>query len=339
MKLLRSLTTHAVLLVAAAVFALVVWTREDADLPEGEPTVTVWKATPERVEQIAFEAKDTKVRIDKRQDAHGRYYVVQVDKTSAAPPPPEPDVESSMDSPPEPPKAPERKTTRLVSVEGAEKLAELLAPLKASRAIGKITKDRAEEFGFKEPTGTIRVKIGGATKELVVGGSTPGGGDYYVKVGATGEVYSVDGQLVRMLEHADARLSERELHKYEPGELKRVKIAAPSGAVELVELKGEGWARARTPTTKDETAGNWMTKLASLSTTEYLEKLPAGATRILRMDYLGDSKPIGFLELYKVPDDKHAKYYVRSERTRWFGQALQSVADQVEQDLPSLLRQ
>jgi hypothetical protein len=333
-KLLRSLTTHAVLLVGAAVFAWTVWTGEDGDLTESKSAVTVWHGTPATVDKISFESDETRVEVDGRKDARGRYYIVKVDKAASARPP-EPEASSSM----APPAAgSERKVTRAISVEGAEKLVKLLAPLKAVRALGRLPKGRAEEFGFDKPTGTIRVKLGGATQQLVVGGSTPGGGDYYVKLASSGEAYVVDGQVVRMLSHAENRLTERDLHKYEPDTLKRIKITASGGTLELVDLEGEGWARSSLPTKKDETAGNWMTKVAGLSITEYLEKLPSDAKRILRLDYLGTKEPIGFLEMYKQPGEKHPKYYVRSERSRWFGQTLQSVAEQVEQDLPSVLK-
>jgi hypothetical protein len=323
-----------VLLVSAAVIAWTVWTGEEGDLTEAKSAVTVWKGTPADVQQISFESDETKVKVDQRKDDLGRYYVLHVDKAAPARPS-QPEAASSMDRGPT---SSERKVTRAISVEGAEQLAELLAPLKAVRALGRLPEQRAEEFGFDKPTGKISVRLGGATKELVVGGSTPGGGDYYVKVAASGEVYVVDGQVVRMLSHAQNRLTERDLHKYEPGELKRIKITAPGGSVELADLEGEGWARSGDPTKKDETAGNWMTKVASLSITEYMEKIPPDAKRILRLDYLGATESIGFMELYKQPADKHAKYYVRSERSRWFGQTLQSVAEQVEQDLPSVLK-
>lgn len=346
MRLLRSLLTHAGVLAGAAAFALTVWSREDVKRPESEATVQVWPGTAEAVERIEYESDKTKARIERREDKAGRYYVVEVDKMveSAAPPPPaesDPDSESDGDLDAGAPGGrSEHKVVRLVSVEGANTLVDLLAPLKALRAVGRVAPGRAAEFGLDKPEGKLKVKVGGTTRELVVGGMTPGGADRYAQLTASGVVYAISGQILRMLQHADARLIERELHRFESGQLKRVRISSPGGSRELVELAGEGWARAGSPSTKDETAGNWMTKLNGLSVTEYVETLPQGAERVLRVEFFGSSASAGYLDLYKVsePNAKAPKYYARSERTRWYGQVLQSAADQLEQDLATLMR-
>ncbi|MBN1610508.1 MAG: DUF4340 domain-containing protein [Polyangiaceae bacterium] len=341
MKLLRSLATHSAVLVAATVFALSVWNREDAKRPDSEATVQVWPGPAEAVERITYDSEKTKVRIDRRKDDAGRYYLVEVNKQESTP-------AKAPESDPDDPDAgaaaaggrSEHKVVRLVAVDSANDLVDLLAPLKALRAIGRVGPGRAAEFGFDKPEGRLSVNVGGASRELVVGGVTPGGADRYVKVTGSGEVYAVSGQIVRMLAFAESRLVERELHKFEPGQLKRVRITSPAGTREFVDLGGEGWARANSPKAKDETAGNWMTKLNGLSVTEYVEKLPAGAAPVLHVDFMGSSGRIGYLDLSKVTEAnaKAPRYFARSERTRWYGQVLQSAADQLEQDLPTLMR-
>ena len=72
MKLLRSLATHSAVLVAATVFALAVWNREDAEGLDSEANVQVWPGSAETVERISYESDKTKVRIDRRQAAHDR---------------------------------------------------------------------------------------------------------------------------------------------------------------------------------------------------------------------------------------------------------------------------
>jgi hypothetical protein len=345
MKPLHGLAAHSAVLVAATAFALSVWNREDTKRPDSEATVQVWPGSAEAVERVAYESEKTKVRLERRQDDAGRYYVVEVDKEEARPPkatesnPDEPDA--NPDAQPAAPGArSENKVVRLVAVDSANALVDLLAPLKALRAVGRVAPGRVAEFGLDKPEGKLTVKVGGATRELVIGGMTPGGADRYVKLTASGDVYAISGQIVRMLSYAESRLVERELHKFDTGQLKRVRIASPAGSRELVDLGGEGWARASSPGAKDETAGNWMTKLNGLSVTEYVEKLPAGAEPVLHVDYMGSSGRIGYLDLSKVKDAnaKAPKYFARSERTRWYGQVLQSAADQVEQDLPTLMR-
>jgi hypothetical protein len=345
MKPVRSLAMHSAVLVAATAFALSAWKREDAKRPESEATIQVWPGSAESVERISYEKDKIKVRIDRRQDDAGRYYVVEVDKLETTPAkaaesnPDDPEAEAQADAGAEGGHS-EHKVVRLVAVDSASTLVDSLAPLKALRAIGRVGAGRAAEFGFDKPEGKLTVQVGGASRELVIGGMTPGGADHYVKVVSSGEVFAVSGQIVRMLSGAESRLVERELHKFEAGQLKRVRLTAPAGTREFVDLAGEGWARASSPNAKDETAGNWMTKLNGLSVTEYVDKLPAGAETVLHVDYMGSSGRVGYLDLAKVKtaNAKAPKYYARSERTRWYGQVLQSAADQVEQDLPTLMR-
>ena len=114
----------------------------------------------------------------------------------------------------------------------------------------------------------------------------------------------------------------------------RVRIVA------LPEKKG-GWADPATPTKLDETAGNWMTKLDRLHVQEYVETPKTPLRRedaVLVIEYFDGSKPLGFLELYKTPAEKGSDYFVKTERTRWAAQVLTSAAEQVDQDLGSVLK-
>src|SRR5205814_2751065 len=66
---------------------------------------------------------------------------------------------------------------------------------------------------------------------------------------------------------------------------------------ELVRVpdKKEGWADGATPTKLDETAGNWMTKLARLHVQDWVEKpaQPLGAdSNIVHVDYFTGSKAL-----------------------------------------------
>ena len=47
----------------------------------------------------------------------------------------------------------------IVSITPAEKLVDLLAPLRATRAVGQVPAEREGEFGLAEPEGTLTVKI------------------------------------------------------------------------------------------------------------------------------------------------------------------------------------
>ena len=94
----------------------------------------------------------------------------------------------------------------------------------ALRALGKVDPARAEEFGFDKPEGTLRVAFGSRQHLLTIGGTTPGGGDRYVKDGNTTLTRSRRDSAPG-LQFAESRLIERELHGFPATDVKRVKIS------------------------------------------------------------------------------------------------------------------
>jgi hypothetical protein len=84
-----------------------------------------------------------------------------------------------------------------------------------------------------------------------------------------------------------------------------------------------------------------MTKVGRLRVMDYVENPPAPLTpesQVVRLEYFGGQKSLGFLELFKVPGEKASEYLMRSEQTRWHVKALSNVGEQVEQDLGSVLK-
>jgi hypothetical protein len=204
---------------------------------------------------------------------------------------------------------------------------------------------RAEEFGLKESKGKLTVTIGGQARSLVLGGATPGGGDRYVKLEPSGELYAVSGELLRSFEQAETRLLERQFHAFEPAAVTSVKVTHGNKTRELLRLEGkvQGWADPKAPTQLDETAGNWMTKLDRLRVQEYREQPPKQVRPqdiVLKVEYFDQSRSLGFLELIRDNSDKDDKgipaYLARSENTRWYVEVLRSSAKQVDEDLSSL---
>lgn len=351
----RSLSVHWIAFGLAAALALYVWTRKDP-APSQKAQVEVWGGSAERIDKITFEAENRSVRLERRKDKNGLWFIGTVEKTTEVRPPMQPDagpMSSAVDGGPDaggdaatplPPAEKKKETQTFVSVEQGKKLAESLAPLMALRRLGKIDDARNEEFGFDKPEGTLRVTLDGKEHTLTLGGSTPGGGDRYVKDGS-GEAYAVPGSIAQNLLFAESRLVERDLHGYEADELKSVKVTKGTLSRELVRLeeKKEGWADGASPAQLDETAGNWMSKLERLRISTFVEQpkdpLPPDA-EVVRVElFAKGGRQLGFTELYKVPGDgKKPRYLVRTEHTRWYAEVLASVAEQVEQDLGSVLK-
>jgi hypothetical protein len=239
------------------------------------------------------------------------------------------------------PPAPAKPTTiGFVSVGPGDKLAEALGTLKALRALGKIGDDRAAEFGLAEPEATITVTVSGGERKLVVGGTTPGGGDRYVRLLSSGEVYVLKGEPLRNLESPDSLLLERELHEWKDAEVQKARVEAGGKSREIVRGGAEGkrfWADAASAETNDETLGNWMSKLDRLRPTEYLVSGPDAKETLLRVEYSG-AKPLGFVEVVKVAGGEKPTYYLRTERTRLYGKVVGTLAEQLEQDLGTIVK-
>ncbi len=335
---MKPLALHGALLLVSAGLAYSVWNRDEPPAEKQQTMVDVWGGTQATFSKLSFEGKTRKVRLETQKDDLGYYYVTTVDTEEGTPP------AGHMVPSAAPLKPPQPKTTRFVSVKAGETLVKALAPLKALRAIGKLSADRNEEFGLDKPEGTLKVTVDGKEHVLLIGGTAPGGSDRYAKYQASGEVFAISGDITQSLMAGESRLPEREPHGFKSDEFTRVRIQKGGKARELTRVKdkNEGWGDIATPTKLDETAGNWMTKLGRLRGSEFVEKpqtplKPQDA--IVRVEYFDSGKkPIGFVELYKVPGEKGNDYLIRTEWERWYVKVPTTTAEQVETDLASVLK-
>ena len=341
MTLLKGQLLHLGLLGVAGVLAVSVWTRDETAQVTGKPTdVEVWPGSPDSVTALSFESPTRKVRLEPKKDALGRWYVGNVEKDEPSFVTPPPGAGGAGSAPAANP--PKHSSVQFVGVKAADELIKSLAPLHALRAVGKVEGTRAEEFGLDKPEGTLKLTVGGKPQTLLIGGTTPGGSERYARLGS-GEVYAISGDIVQNLQFAEARLAERDLQPFKPEEATRVKVSRGGKSRELVRVpeKNEGWADGSTPAKLDETAGNWMTKLGRLHVQDWAEKpsAPVGPDNlVVRVEYFAGSKPLGSLELYRVPGEKGNEYLARSEYGRWLARVVTSAAEQVDQDSASLVK-
>ncbi|HEY4103771.1 MAG TPA: DUF4340 domain-containing protein, partial [Polyangiaceae bacterium] len=301
---LKGQIVHLALLGVAAVAAFGVWSRDDSAQVTLKPSeVEVWGGSPDSVSLLTFDTPTRKLRIEPKKDDSGRYYVGTLEKDEPASPHPPAGADAGA-----PPLATKHETVRFVGVKAADEMMKSLAPLRAVREIGKVEPARAEEFGFDKPEGTLKLTVSGKAQSLVIGGSTPGGGERYAKAGS-GDVYALPGDVVQNLLFAESRLTERDLQGFKPDEVTSVKIVKGSKSRDLTRVpnKVEGWADTATPTKLDETAGNWMSKLGRLHVQDWIEKpaAPVGPDNlVVSVAYFAGKKPLGTLELYKLPGEK-----------------------------------
>jgi hypothetical protein len=322
---------HLGVLAVSVVTAVALWTRDKAPKALAAGDVVVWSARSGDVEKLDYASKTRKVTVEARKDAAGRYFVGTSEHEIPAP-------AVADGGAPQPP--PTKTSLGFVSVGPGEKLADALAPLKALRALGKIGADRAAEFGLAEPEATVTVRVSGAEHQLLVGAITPGGSDRYVRDPASGEVYVLKGEPLRNLESADSMLLEHEMHEWKDAEVTRARLESGGKARDLVRGGTEAkrfWADAQSPETNDETLGNWMSKLERLRPTEFALVDPEGREAWLKVEYTG-KKPLGYLEVVKVKGGDKPSFYLRTERTRLFGKVAGGLAEQLEQDLGTIVK-
>ncbi|HTN91917.1 MAG TPA: hypothetical protein VL242_49950, partial [Sorangium sp.] len=129
MRLDRSFFVHLGLLVVAALFAVLVWTRDKAAAALSTADVTVWAGRAEDVERIAFEGKSKTVVMEAKKDKEGRYFVGTTERRPTSPADkPKDDAhgdegDAEHDDPPAEPE-PTVTTKTFISVGAGNKLAE-----------------------------------------------------------------------------------------------------------------------------------------------------------------------------------------------------------------------
>ena len=325
MKRASGIWVHIGLLAAAGTLAWSMSARKvETNLPNG-PAVDLWRLEPDQVRSVVLDSTDKRVSVDLKHDSIGDYAVVTVDtlpKSGAA-------DAGAIDK-----QTPQSK--RFIAVDGAEKVRQGLARFKVLRTIGKIDSNRASEFGFDKPEGTLRIVLAQGTRTFTIGASAPGGGNYYVREETAGLVQVAVGDPIALLLYAESRMIEHELHGFKTDDVKRIAIQAGNKKRQLTRLEGKtnGWADAASASNEDETASNWVNKLTQLRISSYEEKFQSAPIPIVRVEY-GDAKSnLGFVEVFKVqgPGDT-VRYVVRSERSRWFAEVIKSQAEQLERDV------
>jgi hypothetical protein len=343
MKELKRLVLHIVLLVVAVGFA---WAQAqpDAEGPAAPKPgeVDVWGGSPADITSIRLENDRMVVVLEGKKDDRGQWFTGHVTPVDKHDEHEEPEPDAGAKKPHGHGHGTSKVTeARFVSVSVAEKLAEKLAPLRAKRAIGEVSGEREKAFGLHEPKATLEVSLSGKSHKLAVGGPTPGSGQRYVRDEATRQVYVIDASIVRDLEGGSSRLSERNLHGWKKHESEKAEVIAGEKSRSLVRSGTEGrrfWADAAAPDANDETAANWLAKVDRLRPVSYVEKLPEGAEKVVRIDYVGKSGKLGFIELHRAAGDgDKADYFVTSEQLRMQAKVAASLGEQVAEDLASLL--
>ena len=287
---------------------------------------TTWQREPERapgeVVVVDVNANDVqKIRLD---DGSGKW--VELDRRKEAD---EPRVwlKVAADSTKKPP-TPERE---LPGNEGATRLWDKFAPLRATRALGALKADKLKELGLDATKKRLEVTARGVKHVYAVGSSPFGVSDPYVKDEQDGRVYVLGGGVIADLESAGIRLVDRSLHNFKPGDWDALVISGGGKTRTLQQPPSENPVAAKLLGKNgkpDDMAKNWHDKLWRMMVVDVLGKgeNPTGGVPAVdcKVEYRWRGKQKGFVELGRgAPSQQISsgtqtpppEIWARSERT------------------------
>jgi hypothetical protein len=331
---LRSTAVHTVLLVVGAAAAAFAFSKERTPQALQETNVVVWNARASDVQRIVYEAKDKRIELEARDDKKGgRWFLGKGDYTVTPPGYPDGGVAPPI-----------KKISAFSSTTAANKIADGLVPFKAVRALGKIPDTRLAEFGLEKRDTSLTITVGGKERKFLVGSVAPGGTDYYVVDPTSNEAYVIKADALRDLEGGDNRLLERDLHAFKEIDIRSAKVIANGKTRELSRGGPDTkkfWADPAEKDKADETAGNWLSKIDRLKVSEYVAQPPEGHKVVVRVEYFGGPGLLGFFELAKgapVASGQKPEYFVMTEHSHLWGKVYQATAEQIEQDVGSVVK-
>ncbi|HMJ10352.1 MAG TPA: DUF4340 domain-containing protein [Polyangiaceae bacterium] len=338
---MRELGVHVFLLAASIAAALSAWTGQKgtSDLDRGD--LFVWKGQPEDIVRIVYEGANYKTTIEPKHDAVGSYFSGKYEKSVA--PGEQVTTPDNLPAFVNQGDKPLVMSQTFIATKAGSKLIKDLAPLKALRAIGRISKDQRAEFGLDAPkTSAIVTFRNLGARRLQFGAETLGEKNQYVLDEQTEQAYVLLGDLARDISQAHERLPERDLHAWLDMQPTSARIKGRGRTRNLVRGGPQGstfWADSASASKKDATATNWMAKIDELRVVAHDPTPQKDRSQVLRIEYARSGEQQGFLELWKGPAvENRSHYWVRTEQTRMLARVFVEQGEQIEQDVNSVLR-
>ncbi len=334
----RGAAIQGTLAAVGLVAAYVTWQRPPEQLSQGDVVVLDLRAS--EVRKIAFRNESRFIEVEKSYDSSPPVVWIRQGPTEealaaqlgAAADAGTPDagvsdggtdggsVSMASHHPPPPPPEPEKPKT-LRGNERAEKVLERFAPLKAPRALGKLSPEKLKELWLDGSKRRLEVVTSSGTRPFTVS-SSPVGFSPYAKDEATGNVYLMPGTLMMDLDPSSQMLVDRRLHAFKASEYDGFTVTVGDLKKEYVQQGGDvpqttQIAPKATPDKPDEFVRNWHDKVWSrLIVTDLLskgEQPKSGEPKVeLRIDYTWKGKPKGWLEVARGPNNE---IWARSENT------------------------
>jgi len=338
---MKDVIVHGSLAILGLVFAYTTWTREDdSEKPKGD--VEIFNCEAGDLRSLTFETDRKVVRLEPRElDGEDYFWFKSEDKAAA------PNAKNPQAKPP----AGGQKPEFFVGNDAAKTFVEKITPLRALRSLGEPTKDSLKDFELDKSKTQLSLDCGSRKATYTIGGSTFGVGDRYIRSKAGGPVYLLSAELVRDIEGANFRFMQRALQTFQLDAVDRIMVTNGEGkTAELVHrnrrepAKAE-WVEAQATGKRNELYGNWLTRVDQLRVESFLKpgerpgtdiKGAAAPEPVLKLEYRGEGRKLGQLELVRVKNGADTRYYAKSDTTHLWTVVVNSTAKQIDDELPGI---
>jgi hypothetical protein len=265
------------------VMAYTTWQREPERSPGEAVLLDVAKGD---ISMVRYDDGTKWVELTQEKDDHGPAVWIKLSKNDAT-------------------KTPERV---MRGAEGAVKLWDKFAPLRATRALGVLSADKLKELGLDAPKKHIEITARGAKHVFQIGSPKFNVTEPYVLDETDKRVYVLGGQVVSDLDAAGVRLVDRALHSFKPADFDGIAVSVGNKKRELTQTGQQTPATTKLNSKKsgkpDEQAKNWFDKLTRLYVSDVLgkgEEPKGGKPELaLRVDYVDHGKALGWVEIGRV---------------------------------------
>ncbi|MCK5799695.1 MAG: DUF4340 domain-containing protein, partial [Deltaproteobacteria bacterium] len=246
------------------------------------------------------------------------------------------------------------KTTFFKGNKATQDLMKRLAHLQALRSLGRLGKDKLDEFGLSESPSTLSIRNGSNTRVFRIGHKTYGNQDYYLQDQADQRVYVVRGRTLSDMRYAEFRLMDRELIAFSSQDIESIVLTAKDQKKTLFQHNRRKpsdafWTDDAEAQRGKDIYRNWFAKLSRLRVLSYTrpKEAPKHLEKLISLRYIGHKKPLGTLTLFTeqtlAPGTVSAapggavNYYARSKHTRVFVKITKTLAADVAKDIATVL--
>jgi hypothetical protein len=172
------------------------------------------------------------------------------------------------------------------------------------------------QYGLGEDTRIVRFEVGGETKGIRIGRSTPVGGHLYVAPLGDDEVSYVATYRLNALNRNLADLRDRRVFGFEVGDVDSLRVAWPEAAVELERDAGGHWQMTSPAAVRadDEVVSDLLTNLSFLRVNSFLDEPDEAVEAAAR------ERAIEWTWTLRAPASEDAQGDVaETTRTAWIG--------------------